>query len=100
MYPIWAMVTIYPLYLGLGTRGLGACSLLAYGLCVVGGNLHSGFAFTTILPQVLHNSSDNTRGLHSTINMAQSKIMDCYVFGYPPGPLAVMIASGWILYIV
>lgn len=101
MYPIWAMVTIYPLYLGLKTSGLLPCALLAYGLCAVGGNLHSGFAFATILPQVLHKeNTSNTPGLHSTINFAQSRIMDCYVFGYTPGPLAVMTASGWIMYIV
>ena len=26
--------------------------------------------------------------------------MDVYAFGYTPGPIAVMIASGWIAYIV
>ena len=57
-YPVWAAVTIYPLHAGL--RGAGwwcssaPCAVLAYGLCVVGGALHSGFAFATILPQVLH----------------------------------------------
>uniref|UniRef100_A0A7S2A3E7 Uncharacterized protein n=1 Tax=Ditylum brightwellii TaxID=49249 RepID=A0A7S2A3E7_9STRA len=113
MYPVWAMATIYPLYLGLETSG-GAtsdrrhsvlpCALLAYGLCVVGGNLHSGFAFTTILPQVFHKhtpqSDEHELNLHSTINFAQSTIMDRYVFGYTPGPLTIMIASGWIIYIV
>lgn len=102
MYPIWAMVTIYPIYLGFKTAGLRPCALLAYGLCVVGGNLHSGFAFATILPQVLHNSSvhKNSTALHGVIDFAQSNIMDCYVFGYTPGPLAVMAASGWIMYSV
>lgn len=105
MYPVWAMVTIYPLYLGLEPSGVAVlpCALLAYGLCVVGGNLHSGFAFATILPIILHNteqSDDQGDDLYSTITFAQSKIMDCYVFGYTPGPLAVIIASGWIFYIV
>jgi len=106
MYPIWAIVTIYPLYLGLEPSG-GAflpCALLAYGLCVVGGNLHSGFAFATILPQILHQyeseSDDCENDLQSIVNTAQAKIMDCYVFGYTPGPLSVMIASGWIIYLV
>ena len=106
MYPIWAIATIYPIYLGFKTAGLGACSLLAYGLCVVGGNLHSGFAFATILPQVMHNSSEHENNKNSTahlrgvIDFAQSKIMDSYVFGYTPGPIAVMVASCWIMYSV
>lgn len=115
MYPVWAIATVYPLYVGLESAGGEAersdrgqnsvlpCALLAYGLCVVGGNLHSGFAFATILPKIIHNKRDGDAllpDLFSTINFAQSKIMDCYVFGYTPGPLAVMIASGWIFYIV
>ena len=38
MYPVWEMVTIYLLYVGLEPSG-GAmlpCALLAYGLCVIG----------------------------------------------------------------
>ena len=58
MYPVWAFATAYPLYVGLRGAGwrcsLAPCAVLAYGLCVVGGNLHSGFGFTTIIPQVLH----------------------------------------------
>ena len=113
MYPVWVMATTYPLYLGLESSGKASnrdrnsvlpCALLAYGLCVAGGNLHSGFAFATILPQILHKhipqSDEHELDLRSTINFAQSKVMDCYVFGYAPGPLAVMIASGWIIYIV
>eukprot|EP00757_Euglenozoa_sp_SAG-D1_P020192 gene20192-7241_t len=113
MYPVWAVVTVYPLYLGLeisggamdrGRSSVMSCALMAYGLCVVGGNLHSGFAFATILPQIIHKhvprSAELELELYSTINLAQSKVMDCYVFGYTPGPLAVMIASGWIMYIV
>lgn len=105
MYPIWAMVTIYPLYLGLEPSGeaLLPCALLAYGLCVIGGNLHSAFAFATILPKILHSdyqNDDQDNDLYSAIVSAQSEVMDCYVFGYTPGPLAVMIASGWIFYIV
>ena len=115
MYPAWAFATTYPLYVGL--RGAGwwcssaPCAVLAYGLCVVGGALHSGFVFSTILPQVLH----NTRLLNATeegkpmacsstcagrMQVAQAKVMDAYVFGYTPGPLAVMVASFWIAYVV
>lgn len=101
MYPAWALATIYPLYLGLNS--VLPCALLAYGLCVVGGNLHSGFAFATILPQIYHNHENDEHhafDLHSTLQFAQSKVMDCYVFGYTPGPLAIMVASGWIMYLV
>lgn len=106
MYPIWAVATTYPLYLGLEPSGKAflPCALLAYGLCVVGGNLHAGFAFATILPKILHNSYQNDDNqnddLYSTITFAQTEIMDCYVFGYTPGPIAVILSSGWILYIV
>ena len=99
MYPIWAIGTVYPLYLGMKT--VLPCALLAYGLCVVGGNLHSGYAFATILPKIFFDdATPNDEEVSSIINTAQSKIMDCYVFGYTPGPLAVFIASGWILYLV
>lgn len=110
MYPVWAMVTIYPLYLGLEPSGFRCsvlpCVLLAYGICIVGGNLHSGFAFATILPQVIYNQSiqsdddDVLNELYSTITSAQTEVMNCYVFGYTPGPLAVFVASGWIMYVV
>ena len=77
MYPVWEMVTIYLLYAGLEPSGgaLLPCALLAYGLCVVGGNLHSGFAFATILPNILHSdyqSDDQNDNLYSTITLAQS----------------------------
>ena len=104
MYPIWAVATSYQLYAG--TNSFFPCSLLAYGLCIVGGNLHSGFAFTTILPRVLHKLqndgtlSPNQADNYQTIQLAQKEIMDTYVFGYTPGPLAVMIASAWIAVIV
>ena len=104
MYPIWAAATAYPLYIGLRGAGswrcsLAPCALLVYGLCVVGGALHSGFGFSTILPQYLHShrmSSTCAGHLHA----AQAKVMDAYVFGYTPGPLAVIVASAWIAYVV
>ena len=82
------------------------CSLLAYGLCIVGGNLHSGFAFTTILLRVVHKLqsdgtlSPNQADTYQTMQESQKVIMDTYVFGYTLGPLAVMIASAWIAVIV
>ena len=104
MYPIWAVATSYQLYAG--TNSFFPCFLLAYGLCIVGGNLHSGFAFTTIIPRVLHKMqndgtlSPNQVDTYQTMQESQKQIMDTYVFGYTPGPLAVMIASVWIAVIV
>ena len=114
MYPVWAFVTVYPLYVGL--RGAGwwcssaPCAVLAYGLCVVGGALHSGFAFATILPQVLHvpqlletakwKPMAGSSTCASYMHAAQAKLMEAYTFGYTPGPQAVMIASAWIAYVV
>ena len=114
MYPVWAFATGYPLYVGL--RGAGwwcssvPCAVLAYGLCVVGGALHSGFAFTTILPQVLHTHQllEPTKwkpmaGSSTCVDymqIAQVKVMETYIFGYTPGPQAVMVASFWIAYVV
>ena len=114
MYPVWAVVTAYPLYVGL--RGAGfwcssaPCAVLAYGLCVVGGALHSGFAFATILPQVLHTPQllratkwkpmAGSSACAEYMHAAQAKVMDSYVFGYTPGPPAVMVASLWIAYVV
>ena len=108
MYPVWALATTYPLYVGLSagkrgwdSSGLAPCALLAYGLCVVGGALHSGFAFATILPQVFHGSTPRPgTACAGYIRLGQEKVMESYVFGYTPGPLAVMVASGWIAYLV
>ena len=36
----------------------------------------------------------------AVMSSAQKEIMNTYVFGYTPGPPAVMIASAWIEYIV
>ncbi len=104
MYPIWAVATSLQLYAG--THSFLPCSLLAYGLCIVGGNLHSGFAFATILPRTLHKMqsdgtlSPNQTDHYQTMQVLQKEIMDTYVFGYTPGPLAVMIASAWIAFII
>ena len=110
MYPVWAVATAYPLYVGLHTAGAAwrccaaPCALLAYGLCVVGGALHSGFAFATVLPRVLHapqllNATANSSTC-ACMQAAQAKVMESYVFGYTPGPQAVMVASLWIAYVV
>lgn len=114
MYPVWAFSTAYPLYVGL--RGAGfwcssaPCALLAYGLCVVGGALHSAFAFATILPQVLLTPQllkatkwkpmAGSSTCAAYVHVAQAKVMESYVFGYTPGPLAVIAASAWIAYVV
>ena len=114
MYPVWALATAYPLYVGLHGAGwwcsVAPCATLAYGLCIVGGNLHSGFAFATILPQVLHTPHllkatkwkpmAGSPACVEYMQAAQVKLMDAWVFGYTPGPQAVMLASVWIAYVV
>lgn len=105
MYPLWAYVTCYPLYVGLARAGwwcsTAPCALLAYGLCIVGGALHSGFAFTTVLPLVLHQRSPtDTSCADDFFFLAQKRVMESYVFGYTPGPLAVIAASVWIVVVV
>ena len=103
MYPIWAVVTAYPLYVGI--RSMVPCVLMAYGLCVVGGALHSGFAFATILPKVMHTPSREIShhgelDCYPIMQVAQKKLMESYVFGYTPGPMAIAIASVWVGHIV
>eukprot|EP00984_Skeletonema_dohrnii_P025726 scaffold14900_cov136-Skeletonema_dohrnii-CCMP3373.AAC.2 len=94
MYPIWAVSTSLQLYVG--TKSFLPCALLAYGLCIVGGNLHSGFAFATVLPQVTHKlQSDDTlfpneADFYQVMSSAQKEIMNP-VFGYTPGPPAAYI---------
>ena len=44
--------------------------------------------------------SPNQADTYQTMQESQKVIMDTYVFGYTPGPLAVMIASAWIAVIV
>ena len=89
---------------------MAPCALLAYGLCVVGGALHSGFGFTTIIPQVLHTPQlvkatkwkpmAGSSACAGYMQVAQAKVMESYIFGYTPGPQAVMVASFWIAYVV
>ena len=114
MYPVWAFVTAYPLSVGLCDAGFwcssAPCALLVYGLCVVGGALHSGFGFATIIPQVLHTPQllkehkwKPMAGSHACadyMHAAQAKVMQSYVFGYTPGPQAVLVSSFWIAYVV
>jgi hypothetical protein len=126
MYPVWAFATTYPLYVGLSGAGWrcssAPCALLAYGLCVVGGALHSGFGFATILPQVVHTpqllqatkwepmTGSSTCAAFAlqvaqakvmqVMQVAQAKVMESYIFGYTPGPQAVLVASFWIAYVV
>ena len=89
---------------------LGAMCCAGLRICVVGGALHSGFAFTNILPQVLNTpqlleatkwkpmaGSSTCAGY---MQVAQEKVMETYIFGYTPGPQAIMVASFWIAYVV
>ena len=106
MYPVWASPTTYPVYVGLRSDGwwfsLAPCAPLAYGLCVVGGVLHSGFTFATVLPQVVHHPHPTVASPECTnyMQLAQAKLMGTDIFVYTPGPLAIMIASMWITIVV
>jgi len=99
MYPIWAVVTAIPLWIGFqgkeynhtGTTvqqqssmrstsarsSFGECkaivplALLLYGLCVVGGAFHSAFTFMTVLPNALHYPQDNYYGWSNLIGTEQ-----------------------------
>ena len=79
MYPIWTFVTVVPLYLGLTGRDgstsfwkqLVSCALLAYGLCIMGGGLHSAFSFLTIAPGVYHHAPEDTNGWYALKNVDQ-----------------------------
>ena len=61
MYPVWAAVTVIPLFPALQPSGmlhsLAPCLLLVYGLCVVGGPFHSAFSFLTVLPETYHHEA-------------------------------------------
>mmetsp|Transcript_40031 Transcript_40031/g.68285 ORF Transcript_40031/g.68285 Transcript_40031/m.68285 type:complete len:262 (-) Transcript_40031:115-900(-) len=110
MYPIWAFAIVVPLYAGL--RGAGAiwnsavpCAVLAYGLCVVGGALHSAFAFLTVLPNVYHKEGgwpelEESSKFSQFVDDAQDLVIRHWAFGCFPGYLACNIASIWIGYIV
>jgi len=76
MYPIWAMATVIPLYIGfqekeeIGAmvtcgglswrkcRAIIPLAILVYGLCIVGGAFHSAFAFLTVIPNAAHYPSN------------------------------------------
>ena len=133
MYPIWAIVTILPLYVGLSgvsstgrnatSGGSGAttsiymnlvpCMMLGYGLCIMGGALHSSFAFLTAIPNVYFNypnSSDDGDGNNNEngyddediyiLNVMQQQIVQRLFVGCVPGYIACNIAMIWIAYIV
>lgn len=138
MYPIWAFVTVAPLYIGLEHQKQGTeaaaetsttdlwnrvvpCGLLAYGLCVVGGGLHSAFVFLTVLPYQYHSlpsgsqngyddwsklggSSDDdgqsSSFLLSFLNTAQAKITQHIVVGSLPGLIACNIGALWVAFVV
>lgn len=115
MYPVWAFVTAVPLYMGLqGEYGvaidfwkaLGPCTLMVYGLCVVGGSLHSAFAFLTVLPSVYHNPKNGWSDLAGNhefskfLVAAQTRIIQHIAVGCLPGYLACNVAGIWIAWVV
>ena len=60
MYPMWAVSTALPLYIGLKDSGwwcsVGPCILMAYGMLILGGSLYAAFAFVTVLPTIYHDN--------------------------------------------
>jgi len=113
MYPIWAASTALPLYVGLRDAGWWystvPCVLMVYGLCVIGGSLHSAFAFLTVLPGVYHQDSSGidkweklvaSPAFASFLDTSQSRICQHIMVGCLPGYLAVNLASAWIAYAV
>jgi len=124
MYPIWAFVTAVPLYMGLLQREddnnynnssrifwrqAAPCALLTYGLCVVGGALHNGFVFITVLPSVYHFAPEVANGwsdLAGTeefslfLKTAQTRILQHIMVGSLPGYVACNVAALWIAVIV
>ena len=126
MYPIWAMTTAIPLYIGFQAeenetsgaiswkkcRATVPCALLVYGLCLVGGAFHSAFAFITVLPNVVHyppNSNNDGGGWSDLVGteqfplfleMAQTRIIQHIFAGALPGLVALQISSVWIALLV
>ena len=115
MYPVWAFVTAVPLYMGLSNqqtntpdiwKGVVPCLLLTYGLCVIGGALHSAFSFITALPSVYHRSADgwsnlaNSQEFELFLEKAQSRIVQHLVVGFLPGYIACNVAGLWVAILV
>lgn len=114
MYPIWAFVTAVPLYMGLSSpeqgpsfwKTLAPCLLLTYGLCVIGGALHSAFAFVTVLPSVYHSGASDWSNLAGSqdfplfLKAAQTRIVQHIGVGFFPGYVACNVAGIWIAILV
>ena len=109
MYPVWAAVTVIPLFSALQPSGqlhsLAPCLLLAYGLCVVGGALHSAFSFLTVLPETYHHEatyydSSSANSILQFVNDAQNGIIQRIFVGALPGILACNLAGFWLAYVV
>lgn len=114
MYPIWAFVTTVPLYMGLTGTGetnfwktVAPCALMAYGLVVVGGALHSACAFVTVLPSLYHFQSDDgwsdlkaTQDFSVFVQMSQARIIQHIAVGCFPGYVACNVAGIWSAVIV
>lgn len=115
MYPIWAVATTVPLFMGLHVEGntywkaMAPCALLFYGLCIMGGALHNAFAFLTALPSVYHNPPTNSGGWDDLadiqdfshfLQMAQQRMVQHIVVGCIPGYIACNVAGIWIAVLV
>ena len=112
MYPIWAYATVVPLYIGLKGAGfwnsMVPCGVLAYGLCIMGGALHSAFAFLAILPTSYHHlaKEEEYRDLTGSstffqfLNTSQANLVQHFFFGFLPGYIACNVGGFWVLYVV
>lgn len=114
MYPIWAATTALPLYIGLKESCFSShwkstfpCILLAYGICIMGGSLHSAFAFLTALPRVYHHNDINdwnnlkeSEAFGMFLTDAQSSLVEHLGVGCFVGYMSINVASVWIAYII
>lgn len=113
MYPIWTFVTVVPLYMGLTRRDgtttfwsqLVPCTILAYGLIIMGGALHSACVFLTVLPSVYHHAPQETNGWYQNddpdqfpkfLETAQRRVLQHIMFGCLPGYIACNIGGLWV----
>ena len=103
-------------------RVLVPCLILLYGLCIVGGSLHSGMIFLTILPDSYYTYTTNTTNTTTNgssnhyyycdadggdvcdgvdfMNGMQSHFVEKVFWGCWPGILATNVGAIWIGYIV
>lgn len=115
MYPIWAVTTALPLYIGLKVYGSSSshwkstfpCILLSYGICIMGGSLHSAFAFLAVLPTIYHHNDINDwnklrklEAFDMFLTNAQSSLAEHLGVGCIVGYMSINLASAWIAYII